>query len=208
MGKHLFEKNYKSEFCLEGKFIDLVIKDGYKLKGLMIGTREGEYYVKLSKHLRDRFNWNLAKGTLLQIIGTKKVDANTGVVKLKAEWVMAANSQAVELDMRTETVPIPKSIPAKTKPATILMCQKSDCMKRGGKSVCAALQAEIQKQNLEGQIQIKATGCMKNCKGGVNLVMPDKTRHSHVRSEDVPALIAKHCLQNPDKIKQAIAQVA
>lgn len=187
------QKNHQSEFCLEGKFLDLVIKDGYKLKGLTVLTSEGECYVKLSKHLRYRFDWRLAKGTSLQIIGSKKVDPKTGVVKLKAERIMGASFQPVELGLSIEEEP---KTPVKLKPATILMCQKSDCMKRGGKSVCAALQQEINQQNLDGQVVIKATGCMKNCKAGANLVMPDKTRHSRIRSEDVPSLIAKHCPVN------------
>ena len=34
-----------TEFCLEGRFLDFVIKDGYKLKGLLLGTSEGECYI-------------------------------------------------------------------------------------------------------------------------------------------------------------------
>ncbi|OBQ32475.1 MAG: (Fe-S)-binding protein, partial [Anabaena sp. CRKS33] len=41
-------------------------------------------------------------------------------------------------------------------------------------------------------VAIKGTGCMKNCKAGPNLVMPDKTRYSKVKAEQVPALINKH----------------
>ena len=37
-----------TEFCLEGRFLDFVIKDGYKLKGLLLATAEGECYVKLA----------------------------------------------------------------------------------------------------------------------------------------------------------------
>jgi (2Fe-2S) ferredoxin len=33
---------------------------------------------------------------------------------------------------------------------------------------------------------------MKNCKAGPNLVMPDKTRYSKIKSEQVPALIDRH----------------
>ena len=37
-----------TEFCFEGRFLDFVIKDGYKLKGLLLGTSEGECYIKLA----------------------------------------------------------------------------------------------------------------------------------------------------------------
>ncbi|WP_414752915.1 (2Fe-2S) ferredoxin domain-containing protein [Anabaena sp. CCY 9910] len=180
-----------SEFCLEGRFIEFVIKDGYKLKGLLLLTADGECYVKLSKQLRFTFDWRLPTGTLLQVIGEKKYDAKTGKVTLKAEAVMAA---------RTETSPAVKQLPAmeNTKPkpdkakATILVCQKSDCMKRGGKALCQALEATLSDRGLEDQVTIKGTGCMKNCKAGPNLVMPDKTRYTRIQADQVPQLMNKH----------------
>ncbi|MEH1953900.1 (2Fe-2S) ferredoxin domain-containing protein [Nostoc sp.] len=185
-----------SEFCLEGRFINFVIKDGYKLKGIMLGTHEGESYIKLAKHLRAAFDLRLPPGTWLQVVGYKKHDLKDGTVTLKAERVMAARSEIG----RVETIaPVqePSSIdnvkvkPAKTK-ATILVCQKSDCMKRGGKGVCQALEAALSDRGLEDQVTIKGTGCMKNCKAGPNLVMPDKTRHSRIQAAQIPALMNQH----------------
>ncbi|MEH2104712.1 (2Fe-2S) ferredoxin domain-containing protein [Nostoc sp.] len=185
-----------SEFCLEGRFINFVIKDGYKLKGIMLGTHEGESYIKLAKHLRAAFDLRLPPGTWLQVVGYKKHDLKDGTVTLKAERVMAARSEIG----RVETIaPVqePPSIdnvkvkPAKTK-ATILVCQKSDCMKRGGKGVCQALEAALSDRGLEDQVTIKGTGCMKNCKAGPNLVMPDKTRHSRIQAAQIPALMNQH----------------
>ncbi|QFS46369.1 (2Fe-2S) ferredoxin domain-containing protein [Nostoc sphaeroides] len=200
-----------SEFCLEGRFIDFVIKDGYKLKGLILGTHEGESYIKLAKNLRAAFDLRLPPGTWLQVVGYKKHDLKDGTVTLKAERVMAARSQMV---IQTPTpVQEPPSIdnakvkPAKTK-ATILVCQKSDCMKRGGKAVCQALEAALSDRGLEDQVTIKGTGCMKNCKAGPNLVMPDKTRHSRIQATQVPALMDKHfgdksLEAQPDNLREA-----
>ncbi|MEH2237632.1 (2Fe-2S) ferredoxin domain-containing protein [Nostoc sp.] len=185
-----------SEFCLEGRFIDFVIKDGYKVKGLLLGTHEGESYIKLAKHLRAAFDLRLPPGTWLQVVGYKEYDIKKDKVTLKAERVMAARSEIG----RVETIaPVqePPSIdnvkvkPAKAK-ATILVCQKSDCMKRGGKGVCQALEAALSDRGLEDQVTIKGTGCMKNCKAGPNLVMPDKTRHSRIQAAQIPALMNQH----------------
>lgn len=185
-----------SEFCLEGRFIDFVIKDGYKLKGLLLATAEGECYIKLAKHLRAAFDLRLPPGTLLQVLGEKKHDLKTGEVKLKAERVMAAPNQAAPPQE-------PPSVSnAKVKKATILVCQKSDCMKRGGKEVCQALEAALSDRGLESQVTIKGTGCMKNCKAGPNLVMPDKTSHSRVQPAQVLALMDKHFAANNVDNKQ------
>jgi (2Fe-2S) ferredoxin len=42
------------------------------------------------------------------------------------------------------------------------------------------------------QVTIKGTGCMKQCKAGPNIVMPDKTRYSRIRPQDIPNLVDKH----------------
>jgi (2Fe-2S) ferredoxin len=187
----------KSEFCLEGRFINFVIKDGYKLKGLLIETLEGESYVKLAKHLRAAFDLRLPQGTWLQVVGQKKHDLKNGKVILKAERVMAARDEIGKNHRITSVQELPsihdhtKAKPAKTK-ATILVCQKSDCMKRGGKEVCQALEAALSDRGLEDKVTIKGTGCMKNCKAGPNLVMPDKTRHSRIPAAQIPSLIDKH----------------
>jgi (2Fe-2S) ferredoxin len=197
-----------SEFCLEGRLLDFVIKDGYKLKGLLLGTSEGECYVKLAKHLRGAFDLRLARGTWLQAVGTKKRDRKTGEVKLKAERVMAARPEKG----RVETITPVASPPATKKPkATILVCQKSDCMKRGGKAVCQALEATLSDRGLEDQVTIKGTGCMKNCKAGPNLVMPDKTRYTRIQAAQVPAIIDKHIslkLNNTHEVALPLAGVA
>lgn len=185
-----------TEFCLEGRFLDVVIKDGYKLKGLLLATAEGECYVKLAKHLRFAFNWHLPKGTWLQIIGTKKIDIKTGEVKLKAEQVMAARLQPTAAanitDIQASLTKDNSPVIAKKTKATILVCQKSDCMKRGGQAVCKALEAELGDRNLTEQVTIKGTGCMKNCKAGPNLVMPDKTRYCRIQATQISGLIDKH----------------
>lgn len=198
-----------SEFRLEGRFLDFVIKDGYKLKGLLLETSEGECYVKLAKHLRMALDWRLQKGTWLQVVGEKKYDLKTGEVKLKAYQVMAAQIEARrqgDKETREETislsssfstspradVPISSSSEVRTKKSSILVCQKSDCMKRGGRQLCQALEAAVSERGLESEVTIRGTGCMKNCKAGPNLVMPDKTRYSRIHAAQVPALIDKH----------------
>lgn len=186
------------DFIVEGRLIDFSIKDGYKLKGLRIETTEGEVYVKLAKHLRINFNWMLPLGTPLRIYGEKKVDTKTGCVKFKAQRVIMAGevdrvwakvSPPVNLNPPSPVNEV-KPKPAKTE--TILVCRKSDCMKRGGKKLCQVLQAEISDRGLDNHVTIKGTGCMKSCKAGPNLVMPDKTRYKRIQATEVPALVDKH----------------
>lgn len=204
-----------SEFCLEGRFIDFVIKDGYKLKGLLLRTAEGECYVKLAKHLRAAFDLRLPPDTLLQVVGYKKHDLKKDKVTLKAERVMAARSPVgkvgdftpVQEDSITKTT----NTKAGKSKYTILVCQKSDCMKLGGKAVCQALEAALSNGGLEDQVVIKGTGCMKKCKAGPNIVMPDKTHYSRIQSAEVAAIMDKHFgqergQQQPDHCSEVVVR--
>ena len=185
-----------SEFCLEGRFLDFVIKDGYKLKGLLLETSEGQCYVKLAKHLRIAFDLRLPRGTWLQVVGTKKYDAKKEEMTLKAERVMGKRSQIeiIAPNLNTEKISLAMETnqPKVEKKQTILMCQKSDCMKRGGKALCQVLESELSDRGLQDTVDIKGTGCMKNCKGGPNLIMPDKTRYTKVQPSQVAILVDKH----------------
>jgi (2Fe-2S) ferredoxin len=212
-----YHKYQESPFFLEGKFQEFVIKDGYKIKGLILVTYEGEYYVKVAKNLRHALDWRLPKGTLLQIVGKKQHCLESDKIKLKAERVIAVPNESnkesckqQELIPTSQTLlPTPHSpLPSQTKPSTVLVCQKSDCMKKGGKAVCQALEAALSEKGLEDSVTIKGTGCMKNCKAGANLVMPDKTRYSRVTATQVPALVEKHLVQKAVKNDKQDSQVA
>jgi (2Fe-2S) ferredoxin len=84
--------------------------------------------------------------------------------------------------------------------AKILICQKSDCRKRGGDAVCKALQQELEQRGLKEQVTLEKTGCLKKCKSGPNLViLPDKTRYSKVEPEAIPVLIEQHLAGNREE---------
>jgi NADH:ubiquinone oxidoreductase subunit E len=135
----------------------------------------------------------LAPGTWLQMLGVKKYDSKTGEVKLKAERVMASRGNGEIEETSSQVIVDTKNNDVKpAKKTIILMCQKSDCMKRGGKTLCQALEKELSDRNLSDQVIIKGTGCMKNCKAGPNLVMPDKTRYTRIDATQIPALVQKH----------------
>ncbi|MEM7554124.1 MAG: (2Fe-2S) ferredoxin domain-containing protein [Cyanobacteria bacterium P01_A01_bin.84] len=194
-------KSYKteiSEFYLEGTFQEIVIKDGYKIKGLLLKTADGERYIKLAKPLRAAFNWNLAHGTHLQVFGTKKIKFKTDEVSFQAERIISGHNLIPPLaqELKPEKGNVDKDKDKNKNKAQaqakILVCQKSDCMKRGGKALCKAMEAAISDRGLEDKVMIKGTGCMKKCKAGPNVIMPDKTRYSRIQAKQVDALMDRH----------------
>lgn len=183
MGK---KQHQKAAFHLEGRFLRFEVEDGYKLKWLLLRTALGESRIKLTKEARASVDRVLMPGDWIQIWGEQSQKADAPEPKLKAYRIAVASPRSGDQPGSSE----PK--PGKSSKETILVCQKSDCMKRGGKAVCQALAATLQERGLEDQVSIRGTGCMKQCKAGPNLVMPGKTRYSKITAAEVPAMIDKH----------------
>ncbi len=184
MGKSKHKHNQAS-FRLEGRFLSFLVKDGYKVEQLCLATPEGEHWIKLSKESRASLSRVLAPGEWIQISGQKKFDSKTGELKLKADQIVHTLPNPAKASQQLKTKP-----PAK---ANILVCQKSDCCKRGSQKVCQALEATLRDRGLEDQVSIKRTGCMDKCKVGPNIVFtPDKTRYSRVHPEEIAALVEKY----------------
>ncbi|MBO0350236.1 (2Fe-2S) ferredoxin domain-containing protein [Phormidium pseudopriestleyi FRX01] len=213
-------KSYKqtSELNLEGRFLGFGIPGGKNLKYFRLATGEGERFIKLDMPKKQRaiLETQLTPGDWVRAIGEKQLNLKTGLLKLKAYHILPALNS-----VSSEPVPImsPVSgcdhfrdcaiaetcasspppiatlepiVPEKKK-ATILICQKSDCRKKGGAAVCKALEEQLRQKGLEDNVTIKGTGCMSRCKAGPNVVvMPDKARYTKIQPEDIPDLIANH----------------
>jgi (2Fe-2S) ferredoxin len=180
-----------SEFALEGLFLGYDTS-GSKLKYIRLANTS-EYKVKLSKDLRSQL---LIPGEWLHLAGTRKTNPITGEVKLKAETLTRAIPPCFADTARVAANPKPAN-PKPTKPETILVCQKSDCCKLGAKAIATALNNAIQEQGLSNQVTVKGTGCMKRCKAGPNIVMPDRTRYTKISPKAIPALIEQHFTPTP-----------
>lgn len=178
----------KSEFMLQGQFISFAAKEGYKLKYLRLATPNGEQWIKLPKELRGDLYRSLVPGVWIQVYGYRKVCSKKGTTTLKAYQVSPVVSEINPVPFTTAE---PASPPA-AKTECILVCQKSDCCKRGAKALVAALQTELDDRGLADQVKIKPTGCMKRCKAGPHVVMPDKTRYCQIQAKEIPAIVDKH----------------
>ncbi|MBW4621084.1 MAG: (2Fe-2S) ferredoxin domain-containing protein [Cyanosarcina radialis HA8281-LM2] len=177
-----------AELKVAGQFLGFLFKDGYKIEYLRLGTPQGEFWFKPAKELRPVLEGYLNPGDAIEIGGEGKRDLKSGKLKLKAYEVKRAGEREEERGREGE-----RERTELSKNASILICQKSDCQKRGGKAICEALEAGLRDRNLSEQVKIKGTGCLKQCKAGPNLVfMPDKTRYSKVSPAQIPNLIAKH----------------
>lgn len=180
MGKS--KANQVSKFSLEGRFLRFIGEREDKPKRLHLATPEGEYFIKLAKKLRTSPK-NIVPGDWVQISGKKKV--SRGQLKLKASRVYSAPPKYADFPQPTAQLTGTK--------ASIMVCQKSPCLKRGAGSVCQALEIALGDRGLKDQVFLKTTGCMNRCKAGPNVVfMPGKNRYSGIHPEEISALVEKH----------------
>lgn len=184
-----------SPFTLEGQFLGFLVSKHQQPKGLRLATSDGEREMKVSKLLRSHIDQHLLPGDWIQVLGVRVEQPEKNCVKWKvyAVYRLSSPQASPPEPLRPQLSSQEPGQPPAQKPSTILYCQKSDCMKRGGRAACAALTAELAERGLDSQVQLKGTGCMKKCKAGPNFtVMPDKTRYTHLTPEQVPGLLDRH----------------
>jgi (2Fe-2S) ferredoxin len=200
-------------FDLKGTFLGFATEESYKLKLIRVATPTGEHCIKLPKELRSMLYRTLRPGATVQVSGYQTFNPLKGKLKLKAEQVTLLNAGQtaqgsdlpvwVQQSVYSPVVPLQtlaaqsgslasRAAKPKQKQETILVCQKSDCCKKGANALIAKLQNELEDRGLSEQIKVRGTGCMKQCKAGPNLVMPDKSRYTRLRSDQVTALIDEH----------------
>jgi len=189
-------KHPSQPFILKGQFVEFIIKDGYKIKGLRLLTQTGEQSIKLSKIARASCPTRLTYGLWLQIWGVQKGDEADRCYKAERILVMPAPPQSPSSEeLRRPMLEAGKS--ANFQKARILVCKKSDCCKRGGTAVTEALEQALRDRQLTDKVSIQFTGCMKQCKAGPNIVMPDKTRYCRISAHEVPQIIDRHFQSQP-----------
>lgn len=197
-----------SEFNLAGQFFGFIFKDGYQPKMLRLNTNSGEYWIKVPKELRgdlvraELYN-QLKPGDRIQVNGQSIRSIKNGTIKLVADRVQLPTDQTGHASRTPEpsaqpTMPCTVAATCnqqspQQKKCSILVCDKSDCRKRGGEEIAIALEEQLQELGLGDRVQIKKTGCMSRCKQAPNVVvMPDKTRYSGLDVAEIPELIEKH----------------
>lgn len=186
-------KHRISEFNLRGQLLDFVIKDGYKIKYLRVAISETEYWIKPEKEIRQQLTQMITPGCWIEVQGFSEQSFKTGKVKLKANSVK-------QITISEPARPQPSK--EKASKSNILVCQKSNCWKRGGQEVCQFLEKGLRDRGLDDTVQVKLTGCLKQCKAGPNVVMmPEKVRYSKVQPHHVTELLDKHFAQKEQVIR-------
>lgn len=173
-----------STFEVVGQLIGFIFKDGYKIKYLRMKVSEREYWFKVPKELRQSLDPAIQPGGFLKITGIGKINGKNGKLELKADTIELTGSDQAKTASKA---------PSKPQKGKILVCQKSDCWKRGGKKICETLEQELGERGLGEMISIQRTGCLKKCKKAPNLVvLPEKVYYHQFDAQQVVRLLDSH----------------
>lgn len=191
------------KFNFEGQFLGFVSDDGV-LKYMRLKVLSEEVHVKLPQAMRLAFGSVLQPGEPIWVTGIGSFDRHAHAIKLKATQIIPLTERPSMAAPTATAEPLPVVAPAtksnlKSQPKVkILMCQKSGCLKRGGKGLYEALGQAICDRSLEQHITIERTGCLKCCSSAPSLVvMPKNRRYKDVHVKTLPKII--------DEIAQSLA---
>ncbi|MGV2826883.1 (2Fe-2S) ferredoxin domain-containing protein [Myxosarcina sp. GI1(2024)] len=186
-----------SEFNLTGELQQTSKKKG-KIKYLELATDNDKHWIKVAKKIRGDLDPNISAGCRLEVAGERKKYLKTGQVKLKAKTVnlLGCNLKPEGLEVKEKEVSLQPIFDRQKKvKAKVLICQKNNCWKHGGREIHERLSSIFQDCGLANEIEIKKTGCLKKCKQAPNIVMmPDKSRYSKVKTKQLPELVEKHLI--------------
>jgi (2Fe-2S) ferredoxin len=183
-------------FNWEGTFLGVARDEIGKLKYLRLQVLQEEVQIKIPKELRGFVRFHLQPGEAIQVSGVGKVDQYTNQFKLKAYQISPTHLITTPSDTFLNPKPSQPSAPNKasrSKPKTkILVCQKSDCRKRGGSQMLQELEQMLRDRNLQDCVALEPTGCLKCCSKAPNfVVLPGKNFYNRVKPNELVALLQK-----------------
>ncbi len=90
----------------------------------------------------------------------------------------------------------PTNEAAQTYRAHLLICAGTGCVSNKSFKVLEALEAEIEKRGLSGEVLVVATGCQGFCaQGPIMIFQPDGIFYQMLTEEDVPLLVEEHLVK-------------
>ena len=135
-----------------------------------------EHSIVLSKDLRRMMYRYLEPQDWVRVVSTQGLNRHSGLMEWRATEISKLSLDQVERLKRQMTLPQAVT----PKPTRVLICQQADCRQRGSLVVSQVMQNELYQSGVvevevgSSETVIQATGCMKRCKVGPNVVIAGK----------------------------------
>lgn len=169
-----------SEVNLEGQFLGFAGKKPHKSKHLQLAVPMGKIKIQVPEDLRNSILSVLVPGEQISVNAISKINLQNSKVKLTAYQVEAAGFCPIH-HLLTETQ------------AKIMVCQKSGCMKRGGKGLLSELEQTLCDRGLLDKVQIEHTDCQKSCGSAPNCtVKVGNKQYKKIPPHAIASLLEEH----------------
>lgn len=181
-----FTSSQAIEFNFEGEFLGFA-EPSHKCKYVRLKVLSDELHIKVAKELRPFIQETFRVGEKVSVSGVAKPDSRSHELVLQVQRMILVEYTHVSLPQSESHRPCKsKPIPCKSK-IKVRVCQKSKCLKRGGKSLCESMEAALKDWDLHDQVEIERTGCLGRCSSAPNLVVhPGKHLHSGICVKTLP----------------------
>jgi (2Fe-2S) ferredoxin len=192
-------------FCLSGRFLAFVPGEKSPYQRLLLAavrspnllTTHDEpetYQILLGKALRRMMYRYLEPQDWVRVVGSRKLNKRSGQLEWKASEIFKLSAPPVADQIQSlERIALKdealgnRPVKSQVKPQRVLICQKTDCRRRGSFAVSEAIEAAILEAG--SALNIQATGCMKRCQEGPNVVMPGGNFYSQVTPQQARSLV-------------------
>lgn len=175
-------------FSLTGVVTAIDEEKGPYPKAIYLIHNEEIFRIKLTKLARQSLEHLPGLADIVQVCGEREYKPDKDQFRYRA-YTCHILAQSPQKSPSSKAMIRPEK--GVTQAGKILVCQKSNCCRRGGTLIWAELSQEIASQGLEGQITLKAVGCIGECNRGPALVvMPSKSRFTRVTPSQIPQIVA------------------
>ncbi|WP_353930860.1 (2Fe-2S) ferredoxin domain-containing protein [Okeanomitos corallinicola TIOX110] len=169
-----------SELNIEGQFLGFVGKKARKPKHLRLSIPSGKLKIKIPKDLRLSLANSLFPGEQIHVGGISQLNLRKHKLKLTAYHVQPIGFCPVHFEIQ------------QTK-AKIMVCHKSGCAKRGGKSLLSELEKTLCDRGLLHKVEIEHTGCQNTCGSAPNCVVKlGKKQYTKVHPDAIASLLENY----------------
>lgn len=171
---------------------------------IKLATANGDRVIKVAKSLRPQIqDWQ--PGMEVNLLIQERLDRATGERKIKVKKLLTApslNAANNRIDAETSPPKLDGSSIASVSvaPTTIKVCQGSSCRRRGSENICQAMQAYLDRYELNDRVQIETVKCLHQCKAAPQAIvtspkaaiLPGKTHYRQIQPTQVQLILAKH----------------
>jgi len=172
-----------SEFTITGTLENFVVNSKGRVKSLYVSTAQEDYSIEVAKEQKNILGKYLQPGCYLKVTGMRKY-------KLHQEQ---ACYKAYRIELLAEEFPTQIETTDNKSKAKILVCQGSSCCQKGSQMIYKTLQTELKAKGITGEVAIKITGCMKQCKQAPYIIMPGRNSCTRVQPQQISKLVSRHC---------------